>query len=314
MQASGPCCWFAACRAELSSVPVTSSVVAPVPVCVMLPAWLTRFVACSVNWSALAVPWLLSKVAAESVSAPAAPSWPAFVSVVPAEALTLPFAARVPLLNSVCTAAAIRFWTAVIEPAFAICPACTVTLPLPPMVPPRAARAVVQQAGRAASVSPSASSDATCPAVLSNEPALAVSAPAACIVPPAFESLLPRRFRKRTVRNDLPVAVGQRARRDGHAHRPRTIAPLSLVSVPAARASSVPPAVIVAPDRFRSPPLAASSSAPLADVLLPGEIDRRAAHGRVAARHVAAGRGKRRRPKRHIQVARLRQRAVAVHA
>jgi hypothetical protein len=89
-----------------------------------------------VNWLALDAPPLLSNVAADKASARAAPNWPAFVSVDPDDSVMSALVANVPLLNRVCTARAIRLWTAVTDPALAICPACKLTAPLPPIVPP----------------------------------------------------------------------------------------------------------------------------------------------------------------------------------
>ncbi|NKA37040.1 hypothetical protein GO281_04867 [Ralstonia solanacearum] len=145
----------------LSSVPDTPIVIGPVPDCVMLPLRLIRLAAARASWLPVRVPALLSSVAAETFV-----RWPD--AIVP------------PALVRVCAVLTPRFCTALMVLALLSWPACTVTLPLPPIVPPWAllSRPVVVR------FRPSVLSEAMWPAVLSRLPALALSAPAACRVPP----------------------------------------------------------------------------------------------------------------------------------
>ncbi len=165
----------------LSSVPDTPIVIDPVPACVMVPLRLKRLAAASASWLPVRVPALLSSVAAETfVRWPAAIVPPALVSVVPAETVVLPLAASVPALVRVCAVLTPRFCTALMVPVLFSWPACTVTLPLPPIVPPWA----LLSSPVVVRFRPSVLSEAMWPAVLSRLPALALNAPAACRVPP----------------------------------------------------------------------------------------------------------------------------------
>ncbi|NKA86360.1 hypothetical protein GO279_04877 [Ralstonia solanacearum] len=213
-------------------------------------------------------PALLSSVAAETfVRWPAAIVPPALVNVVPAETVVLPLAASVPALTRVCAVLTPRFCTALMVPVLFSWPACTVTLPLPPIVPPWAlfnSPVVVR-------FRPSALSEAMWPAVLSRLPALALSAPAACNVPPWLAStpaMLADSVLCETIcpfwLDRLPAVM---AVAPWLARWPR-----SLISAPCALALNAPPALAVAPLRSRLPVWAFKFRLPLAEVWLPARL------------------------------------------
>ncbi|NKF72695.1 hypothetical protein GO299_04996 [Ralstonia solanacearum] len=234
----------------------------------MLPLRLIRLAAARASWLPVRVPALLSSVAAETlVRWPDAIVPPALVSVVPAETVVLPLAASVPALVRVCAVLTPRFCTALMVPVLFSWPACTVTLPLPPIVPPWAlvSRPVVVR------FRPSVLSDVMWPAVLSRLPALALSAPAACNVPPWLESAPAMLADSAFCETICPPWLDRLPA--------VTVAapwlerwPRSLISAPWALALNAPPALVVAPVRSRLPVWAFKLRLPLAEVWLPARL------------------------------------------
>ncbi len=252
----------------LSSVPDTPIAIGPVPVCVMVPPRLTSVAAASASWLPVRVPALLSSVAAETLARwPAAIVPPALVSVVPAETVVLPLEASVPALARVWAVLTPRFCTALMVPVLFNWPACTATLPLPPIVPPWALvnRPVVVR------FRPSVLSDARWPAVLSRLPALALSAPAACKVPPWLESapatLADRAFCETIWPPWLDRLPALTVAAPWLERWPR-----SLINAPWALALNAPPVLVVAPVRSSLPAWAFRFRLPFAEVWLPARL------------------------------------------
>ncbi|CAB3807343.1 hypothetical protein LMG28614_06574 [Paraburkholderia ultramafica] len=249
--------------------------------------------------AACVVPALLSSVVALSVTVwPAAIDPPLLVRCEPALTVVLPDApSEPPLLSTDCPETS-RFVCADIAPWLAMLPPCTATAPLPPMTPPCAPVAVVPAAFTSWPVvvteRPSPFSDVMRPAVLSSDDPATDRPAALCIVPWLFamappltcivpcETIEPPWF---AIRPDACVEVcttsGPCAEisppwfdrlRALSVTTPPVSEPPSLSSVPAAFAMTEPPALVVAPARFRSPAVAFSDTLPFVAVSLPARL------------------------------------------